>query len=383
MKKIYSILLGALALTALDANAATVQDIVGEYTCTQHQLYDYYWFGGNYSWQLMDFAGTTMSITSEGGNTVKLNGFIVDEYTSEGETYTYSYDLVGEFDETSSTITFQPQLIFTWDGGGMTITSAGDWGWFNTTWAVSDTPFSATVGEDGTITFDYYAVTYGGYAYEYCQVNPVFTPVKSEEPAIVGKYTCTQNQIYDCFLFGAENYAWQLIDFAGNEMEITSEGGDTVKINGFIVDEYTSAGVTYTNSYDLIGTYDAENSVINFEPQFIYSWTTDGVTDGMTITGAGDWGWWNSWNAPDLAFKATVAEDGTLTFDYTAITWGGYVYEYNQLNAIFAPVEDSNSIKTVTADTTDEAPIYYNLQGVRVANPTHGIFISKGKKIKL
>jgi hypothetical protein len=101
----------------------------------------------------------------------------------------------------------------------------------------------------------------------------------------------------------------------------------------------------------------------------------------MTITGAGDWGWWNSWNAPDLAFKATVAEDGTLTFDYTAITWGGYVYEYNQLNAIFAPVEDS--IKTVTADTTDEAPIYYNLQGVRVANPTHGIFISKGKKIKL
>jgi len=48
MKKIYSILLGALALTALDANAATVQDIVGEYTCTQHQLYDYYWFW----WQL-------------------------------------------------------------------------------------------------------------------------------------------------------------------------------------------------------------------------------------------------------------------------------------------------------------------------------------------
>jgi hypothetical protein len=380
MKKIYSFLLGALSLTALNANAASVQDIVGEYTCTQHQLYDCYWFGAvNYQWQLLDFSGNTMTITSEGDNTVKINGFIVDEYTSEGETVTASYDLVGEYDETSSTITFQPQLIFTWDGGGMTITGAGDWSWWDS-WDAPDLAFTATVGEDGTLTFDYYAVTYNHYVYEYSQVNPVFTPVKSEEPAIVGKYTCKQHQIYDGYLFGATE-SWNLVDFAGTEMEITSEGGNTVKLNGFIVDEYVSNGENKVITYDLIGTYDAENSVINFEPQFIYSWTTDDVTDGMTITGAGDWSWWDEWNAPDLAFKATVGEDGTLTFDYTAIKWNNYVYEYDQLNAIFAPVE--NSIKTVTADTADEAPVYYNLQGVRVANPTHGIFISKGKKIKL
>jgi hypothetical protein len=222
MKKIYSSILGALALTALNANAASVQDIVGTYNCTQHQLYDYYFFGAtNQQWQLLDFSGSEMTVTSEGDNTVKINGFIVNEYAYEGVNYTDTYDLVGEYDETSSTITFQPQAIYTWSSGDkMMITSAGDWSWHGTTWITDDAPFTATVDENGVITFAYYAMTYNSYVYEYCQEQAIFTPVET-------------------------------------------------------------------------------------------------------------------------------------------------------------------GIKTVTADTADEAPVYYNLQGVRVANPTHGIFISKGKKIKL
>ena len=44
----------------------------------------------------------------------------------------------------------------------------------------------------------------------------------------------------------------------------------------------------------------------------------------------------------------------------------------------FSDVTETTGIEDVSSDETDR--IYYNLQGMPVKNPTHGIFLQRGKK---
>ena len=42
--------------------------------------------------------------------------------------------------------------------------------------------------------------------------------------------------------------------------------------------------------------------------------------------------------------------------------------------------KDAAGIETITESDIDDAP-YYNLQGVRIEKPTHGVYIHNGKKV--
>ena len=42
-----------------------------------------------------------------------------------------------------------------------------------------------------------------------------------------------------------------------------------------------------------------------------------------------------------------------------------------------------NGIENVENTTTTDNNVYYNLQGQRVENPQHGVFIHNGKKVVL
>ena len=69
---------------------------------------------------------------------------------------------------------------------------------------------------------------------------------------------------------------------------------------------------------------------------------------------------------------------------FTDGAWGDVKNNgYIQFNVI-VPVDVTTAIETVAADFDENAPVeYYNLQGVRVANPANGIFIKRqGNKVE-
>ncbi len=66
-------------------------------------------------------------------------------------------------------------------------------------------------------------------------------------------------------------------------------------------------------------------------------------------------------------------------FDFAA----GEAYDF-----VFDPaaskltITKTAGVAEVNAEVSDEAPVYYNLQGIRVANPENGLFIvNRGGKI--
>lgn len=68
-------------------------------------------------------------------------------------------------------------------------------------------------------------------------------------------------------------------------------------------------------------------------------------------------------------------EDGHL-FAKTSLRFDDFFYEddFNE-----GEVTDVNSVKNAFKTTKDNA--YYNLQGMKVSNPTKGLYILNGKKV--
>ena len=73
---------------------------------------------------------------------------------------------------------------------------------------------------------------------------------------------------------------------------------------------------------------------------------------------------------PATIWKGSMAEPFTLAADAAQLRVSYAVIEYTS--------EGSSSIDTVTCDCDPDAPVeYYNLQGVRVVNPSRGIYIRR------
>lgn len=67
----------------------------------------------------------------------------------------------------------------------------------------------------------------------------------------------------------------------------------------------------------------------------------------------------------------TVEADGNLDF----VTTGSVYIESITIN----PAQTTTAISSINAQSADNA--YYNLQGIRVAQPTRGLYIVNGKKV--
>lgn len=108
----------------------------------------------------------------------------------------------------------------------------------------------------------------------------------------------------------------------------------------------------------------------------------------------------NTGNGAEILMKNFMGEDETLTF-YSPTFFkssflvfedekGPYIYcdmyaleeaddpdsfyDYWMLDMHFRAVEDDNAVGFTTSES---APVYYNLQGVRIDNPSDGMFIKK------
>jgi hypothetical protein len=48
-----------------------------------------------------------------------------------------------------------------------------------------------------------------------------------------------------------------------------------------------------------------------------------------------------------------------------------------------APITDPSAIKTISSKKTEENVIFYNLTGMRVNQPSKGVYIANGKKLSI
>jgi hypothetical protein len=390
MKKLYSLAIAALLGTCgLNAAAITANDLAGDYTFTQGTWYDYYVFGsttGTYiSWE-----GVKATITVD-GNTVTINNFGYQTY--DGVDYPYSIE--GTFDAETSTIKFDTQDYADY----YSICSQFD-GWYSL-WSspgyYSEEQmaggFTATVAEDGTITFDNLVVCYDYYnngcfyPYDYTLSQPVLSrgEYAVEGPAteasiegLVGKYVIKSFTWWDS---GVLDYTsgWTQPSFAGDTVTVTANGYDLTFENFGKVD-YN--GTIYPMS--ITGTFDPEGITIDFAPQS-YAWY-------YILCGQGDGSWYNAWavDATNAAehFAASIGEFGTITFDaimaiYHSTDDDSYsIYAYNyssdpvKLTKI-ADQEEGKIQETLGADAA--APVrYFNIQGMELSQPSaHGVYIMR------
>lgn len=121
---------------------------------------------------------------------------------------------------------------------------------------------------------------------------------------------------------------------------------------------------------------------------FKFTWTGD-LTDGEFKIDSNIYN--DDWAGP--WFFAGLDDDGNI--DYSKIIaegtgdrkWqitdaGKYDIEADIKKGTFSIKRNSAGVDGIDTDDVDVAPVYYNLQGIAVANPSNGIFIKKaGNKI--
>jgi hypothetical protein len=124
---------------------------------------------------------------------------------------------------------------------------------------------------------------------------------------------------------------------------------------------YKNNTVNNTKSHQYVDLVEANGRAVNTSSTITKGWPwpgTSGKTEFTSTTSPAlkDW----SGNAIDVPItEITETTDGLVTF---------------KVNGGAAGVND------ITVDTDDEQTEYYNLQGIRVLNPQHGIFIVRNGK---
>ena len=147
------------------------------------------------------------------------------------------------------------------------------------------------------------------------------------------------------------------------------------------------SGFTKTGELDNWGVIEPLYSIDNQPEELIVS--LDGVNSLKFTDYSFMFGYYTS--AQYEKVSATEAQYDTVLLylcgkyqEFTDGAWGAVKNNgYIQFNVI-VPVDVTTAIETVAADFDENAPVeYYNLQGVRVANPANGIFIKRqGNKVE-
>lgn len=176
--------------------------------------------------------------------------------------------------------------------------------------------------------------------------------------------------------------------------------GQTVESYVVIKDVQEAFGMTFTQyqlrpevcvaaNENLPMTITVTNTSTEGNPNIQFCWPDNcqGIQPGTSLVREG--GLYD--NAPegvnigdprDLAIDtpnfATMPEEGLTRTCHIKIASGSNVFEFN-LNMVGDPNYDAH-VSGLEAD--EVAPVYYNLNGVKVASPDHGIYIvKKGGKV--
>lgn len=243
----------------------TIDDLVGEYTCTTSGTQYVEDESGEFGW---DYDAIEITRVEGSEDQLIFDGFYWNGY----------YPMVGTVDFNTMTITFEPQefgyYIF-----------AGD--------ESETTPVVGTIAEDKTITISGWNAWYSGWTYFENTVN-VYTKNAPAGPTIddfVGEYTYnTTGQYYN------DSYEWE--EFAYTDVvNITKVEGSE---NQLVFDGF------YWTDCTVVGTVDFQAKTITFEPQA--------------------WGSYGYYFAGDTNASTPVVATFDDNFNVTVSQWNGWYY---------------------------------------------------------
>lgn len=140
----------------------------------------------------------------------------------------------------------------------------------------------------------------------------------------------------------------------------------------------------YDATQDYYLVIDATNpSQVLFYPQNI---GLDYGQGNMWMTSYAAYLLYNGYSKSDIAGMNLFGtlENGVITFPYNCILLnsGDDMYYFTNMNGAFKlDLNVVDAINTIAADKNTANDAYYNLNGVKVAHPTKGIYIHEGKKV--
>jgi M6 family metalloprotease-like protein len=282
-------------------------------------------------------------LSSHTKRTTKLDGVIIDKYACSNEWENGQPDGVGTFVHEFSHVMGLPDLYYTGSGTFLTCTPGDydilDIGCYNND---SRTPPSFSAYERnamGWIDLKELADA----------ENVTLQNIADSNEACIIK-TTTDTEFY--LLENRQQTGW--------DTYIPNTGMLIWHIDG-TQSVYKNNTVNNTKSHQYVDLVEANGRAVNTSSTITKGWPwpgTSGKTEFTSTTSPAlkDW----SGNAIDVPItEITETTDGLVTF---------------KVNGGAAGVND------ITVDTDDEQTEYYNLQGIRVLNPQHGIFIVRNGK---
>lgn len=365
MKKIYTMCLAALMMTSVnEANAITVDDLVGDYVETTSG-YDFWnWW----TWEPFDYSGG-VTITKVDDTTIAMQGLLNWWNDTDGDgNYDALNTLNGTVDFEAGTITFQPQYMetpwYTFCATNWDDTAEG---------YTADQPVIATFDvETGIITINNWSMVYQSYLSSYSNASTTLYKYDrwAEGSYDTGKFNTDKEVDGTAWIYGLKDGSYLITEMLPNG-----------KYLRFVPGEDGTWG-------DPWGTYYADRTYGEY--YFYGMFKEDRVSEEFTNE-----------DGSELTLKVVIddylyvldnkfnfdPENGELSFDYE------YYYSANSAKPEYEGTykltwttsggDDTDGIASVKTGNGIEAPVY-NLSGVKVADNRNalprGLYISDGKK---
>ncbi len=180
------------------------------------------------------------------------------------------------------------------------------------------------------------------------------------------------------FEAGEGENPWQFSDFGmtGNAFKITGKTADAYAVSPVfdLTNRIKPISITQTFAYNYI-------TVAQIPEYFTIAVREEGATEWTVLTAAPAPEAMNKWTyVDDYAIDLGAYEGKKIQIGYHYVA-DGTVCGGWQIKDILVMGKKSSAVSDITVEDSDAPVVYYNMQGVRVANPANGLYIRvQGKK---
>ncbi len=171
---------------------------------------------------------------------------------------------------------------------------------------------------------------------------------------------------------------WQFSDYGmtGNAFKITGKTADAYAVSPVfdLTNRIKPISITQTFAYNYV-------TVEQVPEYFTIAVREDGATEWTVLTAAPAPEAMNKWTyVDDYAIDLGAYEGKKIQIGYHYVA-DGTVCGGWQIKDILVKGKKSSAVSDITVEDSDAPVVYYNMQGVRVANPANGLYIRvQGKK---
>lgn len=180
------------------------------------------------------------------------------------------------------------------------------------------------------------------------------------------------------FEAGEGENPWQFSSYGmtGNAFKITGKTADAYAVSPVfdLTNRIKPISITQTFAYNFI-------TVAQIPEYFTIAVREEGATEWTVLTAAPAPEAMNKWTyVDDYAIDLGAYEGKKIQIGYHYVA-DGTVCGGWQIKNILVMGKKSSAVSDITVEDSDAPVVYYNMQGVRVANPSNGLYIRvQGKK---